>query len=952
MSNRRRAYPQPAYNPAADPMALGGFPGAGTGAGTDAGIGAGVGATPGVTSGIPPVMDASIPSGAPIMDNLAAGFNNMAINDNHYPQQQYGGTPYQQQPIQPIQQQQQQPVYPSYQSSAYANAGVASPVANGMPIAQPMGQPMGQPMSQPMGQQHGSIAMNQLYGTDLLKDLPPPIVDLKFPPPPINLPIDASCTQSEEANASSEYIRSTLNVVPSSSSLLKKTKLPFAVVLRPYNSLTDEESPVPIISDGLICRCRRCRSYINPFVEIRPDNNRWKCNFCALLNDIPSGLRDSSMFNRFELNYGVNEFIATPEYMVRAPQSLNLVFLIDVTKNSIKNGLLETSIRTILESLDRIPNDQGRANVSFIGVDNKLSFFTIPQDSEINKEISMLVVSNIDDNDDEIIIPSPDDLVVNLKNCRQNIEKLLNNLSSYFITNQSLDFNLSMALKAGHSLLNKIGGKMVTITSTLPNIGKGKLTIRDESSVSGKSKEASTLLTSNNSFYKSFAIDCNKSQITVDMFLCSSSYQDVATLSNLAKYTAGQTHFYPAWNASSIEDIKKFSKEFSNYLSMDLAFEAVMRLRCSDGIKGTSFFGNFFSRSSDLLSFPSFPRDQSYLIELSIDNDIKRNVVYFQTAVLHTSCHGDRRIRVITLALPVSSNIQDIYASSDQLAITNYFAHLAIDKTLNNSLENARDYLNKMIIEILTVYKKEIVAGNVGSSSPLQISTNLRMLPLLIQSLIKNIAFRSGIVPSDHRSAAINKISTLPLNELIEFIYPSIYSLHDMDDECGLPYEGEDNFEEIIPKIHGEIILPENINASFTMLQKYGLYLIQTNNELFLYVGGDAVEQLLVDVFGINNLNELIIGKHELPILDNEFSIRVRNIINKVRESRGSIRYENLYIVVGPSSNERGALDSNLNSRDLIALRMWCMSHLVEDRTGDVLGYKEFLSQLKDKINN
>ncbi|TID29342.1 hypothetical protein CANINC_002025 [Pichia inconspicua] len=950
MSNRRRAYPQPAYNPAAaaaaDPMASGGFSGATPIMGGTT--------TPALSGGVPlaTIPQATSIGGTPVMDNLASGFNNMAINDNHhqpvYPQPSYLGTQNQQQiPQQQVPQQQipqQQPVYPSYQSSPYSGPNVSSPVANGMPMGSGG-------IGGGIGQQNGMIQMNQLYGTDLLKDLPPPIIDLKFPPPPINLPETASCTQSEEANASSEYIRSTLNVVPNSNSLLKKTKLPFAVVLRPYNSLTDEESPIPVISDGLICRCRRCRSYINPFVEIRPDNNRWKCNFCALLNDIPSGLRDSSMFNRYELNYGINEFIATPEYMVRAPQSLNLVFLLDVSKNSIKNGLLEISIKTILESLDRIPNDQGRANICFIGVDNKLSFFTIPQDNEINKEISMLVVSNDDNNDDDIIIPSPDDLIVNLKQCRNNIEKLLNNLSSYFITNQSLDFNLSMALKSGHSLLNKIGGKMITITSTLPNIGKGKLIVRDESSVSGKSKEASTLLTSNNSFYKSFAIDCNKSQITCDMFLCSSSYQDVATLSNLAKFTAGQTHFYPAWNASSFEDINKFSKEFSNYLSMESAFEAVMRLRCSDGIKGISFYGNFFSRSSDLLSFPSFPRDQSYLIELSIDNDIKRNIVYFQTAVLHTSCHGDRRIRVITLALPVSSNIQDIYASADQLSITKYFAHLAIDKVLNNSLENARDYLNKILIEILTVYKKEIVAGNVGSSSPLQISTNLRMLPLLIQSLIKNIAFRSGIVPSDHRSAAINKINTLPLNELIEFIYPSIYSLHDMDDECGLPFEGEDNYDEIIPKIHGEIILPENINASFTMLQKYGLYLIQTNNELFLYVGGDAVEQLLIDVFGVNNTSELLIGKHELPILDNEFSIRVRNIINKVRESRGSIRYENLYIVVGPSSNER-ALDSNLNTRDLMALRMWCMSHLVEDRTGDVLGYKEFLSQLKDKISN
>lgn len=909
MSNRRRAYPQPAYNPS--------LSAASTPISTPL-QGAGVANTFQQVNASP-------------YDQLNQGMQSMSLNTNNSQSfdSPYGGYSQSQPQLQSQSQLQSQQMNQSISQSNYGNQQPNMSIGiNGLPNGQL------------------DVPMNTLYSTDLLKDLPPPIIDLQFPPPPINLPQNSTFTSSTESNVQPEFIRSTLNVVPNSNSLLKKSKLPFALVIRPYLSLTDEESPVPVINDGIITRCRRCRSYLNPFVEIRQDGQKWKCNFCALLNDLPASLKSNSIQNRYELNYGVTEFLATPEYMVRAPQSLNLVFILDVTKNTISNGLLATSIRTILDSLDRIPNDQGRANVCFIGVDKRLSYFSIPQDNEINKEISMMVVAPTDDED--IIIPSPDSLMVNLKSCRNNIENLLNNFSSYFINNQSIDFDLGNALKSGHSLLEKIGGKMIVVSSTMPNIGKGKLTVRDERSVSGKTKESTSLLTANNSFYKSFAIDCNKSQITVDMFLASSTYQDVATLSNLTKFTAGQTHFYPAWNAINLEDITKFSKEFSNHLSMEIALEAVMRVRCSDGLKGNAYFGNFFSRSTDLLSFPSFPRDQSYVVEISIDNDIRRSVVYFQTAVLHTTSHGDRRIRVLTLALPTSKDLTNIYASADQLAITNYFAQIAIDKTLTNSLDNAREYLNKSILEILLLYKKEIVAGNVGSSSPLQISTNLRMLPLLIQSLIKHIAFRNGIVPSDHRAAAINKIGSLPLPELIQYIYPSVYSLHDMTDECGLPFEGEDNFEEIIPKIHGEIILPECINSTFNYLEKYGLYLIQTNNEIFLYVGGDSVEQLLIDVFGVSNITEVKTGKHELPELDNEFNIRVRNIINKIREGKGSVRYENLYIVIGPSSNERAMGDMG---RDLIALRMWCMSGLVEDRSNNVQAYKEYLGQLKDKIN-
>lgn len=935
MSNRRRAYPQPAYNPNLGAVQ--------SNPGTPQAGGVAPNGFPIVNNNNnnnPLSSNTNAPYQASPYDQLNQGMGAMSLNNNGYQQ------PMQSQPF--LQQQQQQPLQ---QQSVYS---AAQPVnTNALNTNLPYGaQAPGMAVGingMPSGQL--DVQMNALYSTDVMKDLPPPILDLQFPPPPINLPASATVTSSPESNVQPDFIRSTLNVVPSSSSLLKKSKLPFALVIRPYLSLTDEESPVPIINDGIITRCRRCRSYLNPFVEIRQDGLKWKCNFCALLNDLPAALKSNSLLNRYELNYGVTEFMATPEYMVRAPQSLNLVFLLDVTRNTIQNGLLATTVRTILDSLDRIPNDQGRTNVCFIGVDKRLSYFSIPPDSDSSKDISMMVVAPPTD-DDDIIIPSPDDLMVNLKYCRNNIEKLLSNFSSYFMSNQSTDLDLGNALRSGHSLLEKIGGKMIVVSSTMPNIGKGKLTVRDEVSVAGKSKESTALLTANNSFYKSFAIDCNKSQITVDMFLASSTYQDVATLSNLTKFTAGQTHFYPAWNASNLEDITKFSKEFSNHLSMEIALEAVMRIRCSDGLKGNAYFGNFFSRSSDLLSFPSFPRDQSYVVEIGIDNDVRRSVVYFQTAVLHTTCHGDRRIRVLTLALPTSKDLTSVYASADQLAITNYFAHIAVDKTLTSSLDSARDYLNKSILDILLLYKKEIVAGNVGSSSPLQLSTNLRMLPLLVQSLIKHIAFRNGIVPSDHRAAAINKIGSLPLPELIQYIYPSIYSLHDMPDECGLPYEGEDDYEDIIPKIHGETILPECINATFNYLQKYGLYLIQTNNELFLYIGGDSVEQLLLDVFGLSTIGEILTGKHELPELDNEFNIRVRNIINKIREGKGSIRYENLYIVVGPSSNERAIGGGNEMSRDLIALRMWCMSALVEDRSNNVLGYKEFLGQLKNKMNS
>lgn len=238
---------------------------------------------------------------------------------------------------------------------------------------------------------------------------------------------------------------------------------------------------------------------------------------------------------------------------------------------------------------------------------------------------------------------------------------------------------------------------------------------------------------------RSFAVECSKCQVSIDMFLFSSQYQDVASLSNLPRYTGGQTYFYPGWNAARSEDAIKFAREFSDYLSAEIGLEAVLRVRATTGLRMSTFYGNFFNRSSDLCAFPAFPRDQAYVVEVAIDETITRPFVSMQAAVLHTTCNGERRIRVLTLALPTTENLGSVYASADQQAITAFFSHKAVERALGSGLEAARDALQAKAIEILQTYRKELAGGNMGGGG-LQLPQNLRALPVLFLALIKNVS--------------------------------------------------------------------------------------------------------------------------------------------------------------------------------------------------------------------
>lgn len=179
------------------------------------------------------------------------------------------------------------------------------------------------------------------------------------------------------------------------------------------------------------------------------------------------------------------------------------------------------------------------------------------------------------------------------------------------------------------------------------------------------------------------------------------------------------------------------------------------------------------------------------------------------------------------------------------------------------------------------------------------------------------------------RSAALCQLSTLPLPLLIQFIYPKMYSLHDMPDNAGLVDENS-----------GEIILPPRINLTSACLVPFGLYLIDDGQTQFLWVGRDAVPQLLEDVFAVPDKSQLKVGKQTVPVLENDFNERIRAVIEKSRDHRGkgvgSIIVPHLYVV--REDGEPG-------------MRLWATTMLVEDRADQGVSLKQWLGMMSEKVS-
>lgn len=150
-----------------------------------------------------------------------------------------------------------------------------------------------------------------------------------------------------------------------------------------------------------------------------------------------------------------------------------------------------------------------------------------------------------------------------------------------------------------------------------------------------------------------------------------------------------------------------------------------------------------------------------------------------------------------------------------------------------------------------------------------------------------------------------------------------------MPDDAGIP-----------DPVTGHITMPPLMNLTSQSIVPYGLYLLDDGVNQFLWVGRDTVPALLGDVFGVEDRTQLKQGKASLPAIDNDFSERVRAVVEKSGDHKskgvGSIVQPSLYII-----KEDGEP----------SLKLWAQTLLVEDRADQGESIVQWISKLREKVS-
>ncbi|KAL8852248.1 MAG: hypothetical protein Q9221_002850 [Calogaya cf. arnoldii] len=758
-------------------------------------------------------------------------------------------------------------------------------------------------------------------------------------PPPAAVPFVAH----DQGNSSSKFARLTLNNIPSTQEALTTTALPLGIVLQPLAALQEGEQAVPVLDFGDVGppRCRRCRTYINPFMTFRSGGNKLVCNMCTFPNDVPpeyfaptdpSGVRVDRA-QRPELTTGTVEFMVPKEYWAKEPVGLRWLFLIDVGQEAINRGFLQAFCEGVLlalygdhqheqetdgeqtngdtpETPRRIPLG---SKVGFVAFDRAMYFFNCNAKLD---QAQMLVMPDLE----EPFVPlGSEGLFVDPYESKSVITGLLRRLPGLFSRNKAPEPALLPALKATQEALALTGGKIICSLSALPTWGPGRLFLRDKNDLHGIETERK-LFQTEHAEWRTMASKMVASGIGVDFFLAAASggYMDIATIGHISAVSGGETYFYPVFTTP--RDVQRLTKEIEHTVTRETGYQALMKVRCSNGLQVSAYHGNFLQHNFGAdLELGSVDADKALGVMFSYDGKLDSKLdAHFQCALLYTTASGERRVRCTNTVASVSENMSEVMRFLDQDAVVSMIAKEAATRMTERTLKDIRNALTEKTIDILAGHRR---TGS-GSHPPgqLVLPENLKEFGMYILGLLKSRAFKAGHEPSDRRTHTMRFLKSASPLELSLFLYPRIVALHTLPDNSCFPD----------PET-GHLVIPPCLRASFGRIEEGGAYLVDDGQICLLWLHEHVSPNLLEDLFGPGNTNlaDLDHNLSSLPVLETHLNAQARNLIAYWSSVRGS-----------------KALTLQLARQGLDGAEYEFARLLVEDRNNEAQSYVDWLVHL------
>ncbi|XP_038037170.1 protein transport protein Sec24C isoform X4 [Anas acuta] len=688
----------------------------------------------------------------------------------------------------------------------------------------------------------------------------------------------------DQGNASPRYIRCTSYNIPCTSDMAKQSQVPLAAVIKPLATLPPDETLPYLVDHGESgpVRCNRCKAYMCPFMQFIEGGRRFQCCFCSCVTEVPphyfqhldhTGKR-VDFYDRPELSLGSYEFLATVDYCKnnKFPSPPAFIFMIDVSYNAVKSGLVRLICEELKSLLDYLPREgnmeESAIRVGFVTYNKVLHFYNVKSSLA---QPQMMVVSDVAD----MFVPLLDGFLVNVNESRTVIVSLLDQIPEMFADTRETETVFGPVIQAGLEALKaaECAGKLFIFHTSLPIAeAPGKLKNRDDKKLINTDKEK-TLFQPQTSFYNNLAKDCVAQGCCVDLFLFPNQYLDVATLGIVTYQTGGSIYKYAYFQLETDQD--RFLNDLRRDVQKEVGFDAVMRVRTSTGIRATDFFGAFYMSNTTDVEMAGLDCDKTITVEFKHDDKLSEDSgALLQCALLYTSCAGQRRLRIHNLSLNCCTQLADLYRNCETDTLINYLAKYAYRGVLNSPVKTVRDALINQCAQILACYRKNCASPS--SAGQLILPECMKLLPVYLNCVLKSDVLQPGPeVTTDDRAYIRQLVTSMDVAETNVFFYPRLLPLTKADVDSDS--------------------LPAAIRNSEERLSKGDIYLLENGLNIFVWVGVNVQQGLIQNLFGVSSFSQISSTLNTLPVLENPFSKKVRSIVDMLQVQRS--RYMKLIIV-------------------------------------------------------
>lgn len=701
-----------------------------------------------------------------------------------------------------------------------------------------------------------------------------------------------------------KFMRPTTTVMGKEGKMLKNAGLPFGVVLSPLHGPLEHNQNVgseyvPVIYDRPPVRCHRCRGYIHSGVRFSEMGRRWTCTLCLAANTVTDdyfcnltldGTREDAHLkpelSRATVEWDVENVedyalrsattkanttttsnnstatataaTTTNSATTRPSRPFPHLFVLDVSGHAARTFLPDYLV-AVREGLTALRSSSPNSPVSFLLYAQQLHYcdFRHPR---------MPLYSVPDVGAPFVPLPFENLCWLHLEQDWNVIEQFLDTVPTI-----SSDLNedgcaVGAAVEAAIQIFgSQPGGRVFLSAHLFPRTGKGSEPPPRDYRKLYESEKVKDLLRpmSASPQWSQWATAAATAQISFDLhFFPNAEYSELVTLSQLSHLTGGEVAWFPHYapgpygQAQLIGAVRGRCEE-------EVGYAGILRVRCSPGLRVQKYHGHFISQNPLDMDLATVTARSNYFVEITHEaklNEAECPTAHLQMALLFTTRDGRRRVRVCNFPLPIVSDYAMLFQYADLEATFFGVVAAAVSEALNRGIPDARHLISNAPLKACIGYEKfalstgKIARGSGAGmgSATLRLPSALKMLPMYCLALLKTEAFCVGNkVPMDVRIAQFHTLLSIPLPELLTFVYPDVFPLHTLasNAEFGRPVVSAVTSTAAGVAVH----LPPRRIADYTSIAKTGVYLLcdEPAGMVYLWIGSMVPEEVSLALFGV-----------------------------------------------------------------------------------------------------